>query len=56
MWVQVGSKMSKKGNFHTSHFIPNKVFLKIKVLNSGSLLTLKKRKDELTDLHLKPAF
>ena len=35
VWV----KNDKKGYFHTSHFTPNPVFPKNKVLNSLSLLT-----------------
>ena len=48
MWVQVGSKMAKKGCFQTSHINISPVFPKNKVLNSQSPNTLK---DELTDLH-----
>ena len=50
MWVQVGSKMAKKGSFHTSHLTTNPVFPKNKVRNSQSPNTPGKLKDELTDL------
>ena len=38
-WSQVGSKMTKKNCFHTSHLTINPVSPKYKVLNGHSLLT-----------------
>ena len=39
MFVQVGSKMVKKGYFHTSHITHNAVFAKKKVVKNHNLLT-----------------
>ena len=39
MLVQVGSKMAKKGYFHTSHINHNAVFPKKEVVKNHSLLT-----------------
>ena len=51
MWVQVGSKMAKRAIFILATSLPMQFFSKNKVLNSHSLLTLSKLKDELTGLY-----
>ena len=50
MWVQVGSKMAKKGFFIPTIFQPTQFSSKNKVFNSHSVLTLSKLKYELIDL------
>ena len=52
MWVQVRSKIAKKGFFHTTHLSANPILPKNEVLNNHSVITLlSKLKYELTDLH-----
>ena len=51
MWVQVGSKMAKKGFFIPTIFQPTQFSSKNKVFNSHSVPTLSKLKYELIDLH-----